>query len=147
MEERQVQVILALASGEIIYFELTQTGQLLEVEKKDIAGGVACIDVAPIPEGRQRSRFLAVGSHDSTVSNLACHASTLADDGRELSVCKLLLELAYRFSGGAYGCGAGAYPEPSSRGCDERAGCSSSTKCSRLAAPDRLDCGRHQRQG
>lgn len=62
-----MQVILALASGEIIYFELTQTGQLLEVEKKDIAGGVACIDVAPIPEGRQRSRFLAVGSHDSTV--------------------------------------------------------------------------------
>ncbi|CAL5225226.1 g8014 [Coccomyxa viridis] len=65
------QVILALANGEIIYFELTQTGQLLEVEKKDIAGGVACIDVAPIPEGRQRSRFLAVGSHDSTVRILS----------------------------------------------------------------------------
>ena len=65
-----MQVILALASGEIIYFELTQTGQLLEVEKKEIAGGVACIDVAPVPEGYQRSRFLAVGSHDSTVSGL-----------------------------------------------------------------------------
>ena len=67
---QQVQVVLALASGEIIYFELTQTGQLLEVEKKEIAGGVACIDVAPVPEGYQRSRFLAVGSHDSTVSRL-----------------------------------------------------------------------------
>ena len=69
-ELSDVQVILALASGEIIYFELTQTGQLLEVEKKEIAGGVACIDVAPVPEGYQRSRFLAVGSHDSTVSGL-----------------------------------------------------------------------------
>ncbi len=68
-----MQVILALANGEIIYFELTQTGQLLEVEKKDIAGGVACIDIAPIPEGRQRSRFLAVGSHDSTVSGSPSH--------------------------------------------------------------------------
>ena len=72
-----MQVILALASGEVIYFELTQTGQLLEVEKKDIAGGVACIDVAPIPEGRQRSRFLAVGSHDSTVSRLPSHLADL----------------------------------------------------------------------
>lgn len=72
-----MQVILALANGEIIYFELTQTGQLLEVEKKDIAGGVACIDIAPIPEGRQRSRFLAVGSHDSTVSDLPSHPACL----------------------------------------------------------------------
>ena len=85
-----MQVILALASGEIIYFELTQTGQLLEVEKKDIAGGVACIDVAPIPEGRQRSRFLAVGSHDSTVSNFACQASSPANNNGELGICERL---------------------------------------------------------
>ena len=86
-----MQVILALASGEIIYFELTQTGQMLEVEKKDIAGGVACIDVAPIPEGRQRSRFLAVGSHDSTVSNLARHPSSPANDNVELGICERLI--------------------------------------------------------
>ncbi len=28
---------------------------------------VACLDIAPIPDGRQRCRFLAVGCYDSTV--------------------------------------------------------------------------------
>lgn len=33
-------------------------GQLLEVDKKFMGTEVACLDIAPIPEGRQRSRFL-----------------------------------------------------------------------------------------
>ena len=61
------QVVIALSGGELIYFELSINGQLLEVDKKDLAGDVACLDVAPVPEGRQRSRFLAVASYDSTV--------------------------------------------------------------------------------
>ena len=61
------QAVIALSGGELIYFELGAAGQLLEVEKKDLAGDVACLDVAPVPEGRQRSRFLAVASYDSTV--------------------------------------------------------------------------------
>eukprot|EP00232_Nephroselmis_pyriformis_P023620 CAMPEP_0182873278 /NCGR_PEP_ID=MMETSP0034_2-20130328/12223_1 /TAXON_ID=156128 /ORGANISM="Nephroselmis pyriformis, Strain CCMP717" /LENGTH=801 /DNA_ID=CAMNT_0025005915 /DNA_START=153 /DNA_END=2554 /DNA_ORIENTATION=- len=66
------QVVIALSGGEIIYFELDQmTGQLMEIEKKDMAGDVACLDIAPVPEGRQRSRFLAVGSFDSTVRVLS----------------------------------------------------------------------------
>ena len=28
---------------------------------------VACLDIAPVPEGRARCRFLAVGCYDSTV--------------------------------------------------------------------------------
>ena len=32
------------------------------------AGDVACMDLGQVPAGRQRSRFLAVGSHDQTVS-------------------------------------------------------------------------------
>ena len=62
------QVVIALSGGELIYFELSIQGQLLEVDKKDLAGDVACLDVAPVPEGRQRSRFLAVASYDSTVT-------------------------------------------------------------------------------
>ena len=62
------QVVIALSGGELIYFELSINGQLLEVDKKDLAGDVACLDVAPVPEGRQRSRFLAVASYDSTVT-------------------------------------------------------------------------------
>ena len=42
-----------------------------ETDKKDMAGDVAAIDLAPVPEGRQRSRFLAVGSYDSTIRVLS----------------------------------------------------------------------------
>lgn len=61
------QVVIALSGGECIYFEQDQMGQLAETEKKEMSGDVACLDVGPVPEGRQRSRFLAVGSYDNTV--------------------------------------------------------------------------------
>jgi len=61
------QVIIALTGGELIYFELDMPGNLIEVEKKDLGIDVACLDIGPIPEGRQRSRFLAVGGWDNTV--------------------------------------------------------------------------------
>ena len=62
------QVVIALSGGECIYFEQDAMGQLVETEKKEMSGDVACLDVGPVPEGRQRSRFLAVGSYDNTVS-------------------------------------------------------------------------------
>jgi splicing factor 3B subunit 3 len=65
------QVIIALTGGEIIYFELDAPGNLIEVEKKDLAMEASCVDVGPIPEGRQRSRFLAVGGWDNTVRILS----------------------------------------------------------------------------
>jgi len=65
------QVILALSGGELVYFELDASGQLSEVDKKDMGQDVACLDLGPVPEGRQRSRFLAVGSYDNTVKLLS----------------------------------------------------------------------------
>eukprot|EP00891_Asterochloris_glomerata_P004111 jgi/Astpho2/4111/e_gw1.00063.10.1_t len=66
------QVVIALSGGEIIYFEMEfTTNQLMEVEKKDLSGDVACMDLGQVPTGRQRSRFLAVGSHDQTVRILS----------------------------------------------------------------------------
>ena len=62
------QVVISLSGGECIYFEQDTMGQLVETEKKEMSGDVACLDVGPVPEGRQRSRFLAVGSYDNTVS-------------------------------------------------------------------------------
>ena len=56
-----------MTGGEVLYFELNALGQLAETERKDMAGDVACLDIGPIPEGRQRARFLVVGSYDSTV--------------------------------------------------------------------------------
>lgn len=59
--------MIGLSGGEIIYFEMDPIGQLLETEKKDTSSEISCMDVAPIPEGKLRTRFLAVGSIDSTV--------------------------------------------------------------------------------
>ncbi|XP_022957076.1 spliceosome-associated protein 130 A-like [Cucurbita moschata] len=67
----RLQVVIALSGGELIYFEMDMTGQLIEVEKHEMSGDVACLDIAPVPEGRQRSRFLAVGSYDNTIRILS----------------------------------------------------------------------------
>lgn len=61
------QVVIAMTGGELVYFELAAAGTLLETEKKEVGGDIASLDVAPVPTGRQRSRFLAVGGFDSTV--------------------------------------------------------------------------------
>jgi splicing factor 3B subunit 3 len=67
------QVVISLSGGEVIYFEMDQQANLLEMEKKELTGDVACLDIGPIPEGRIRNRFLAVGGYDNTVRPLlAC---------------------------------------------------------------------------
>ncbi|KAJ6432741.1 hypothetical protein OIU84_019892 [Salix udensis] len=63
----RLTVVIALSGGELIYFEVDITGQLMEVEKHEMSGDVACLGIAPVLEGRQRSRFLAVGSYDNTI--------------------------------------------------------------------------------
>jgi len=65
------QVVLALSGGELVYFELDLGGQLTEVEKQELGQDVACVDLGPVPEGRQRSRWLAVGGYDNTVKLLS----------------------------------------------------------------------------
>lgn len=65
------QVIIALTGGELLYFELDAMGQLAETDKKEMGADVAALDVGPVPPGRQRSRFLAVGSYDSTIRVLS----------------------------------------------------------------------------
>ena len=59
--------MIALSGGELISFELSANGQLMELMKKDMPGDVACLDLLPVPEGRQRAKFLAVGAYDNTV--------------------------------------------------------------------------------
>eukprot|EP01047_Picozoa_sp_COSAG01_P019033 COSAG01_NODE_1046_length_11949_cov_4.662700_2_plen_984_part_00 len=67
------QVVIALTGGELLYFELDQvSGDLQEVERKETGHEIACVDVAPIPAGRLRQRFLAVGGGaDNTVRILS----------------------------------------------------------------------------
>lgn len=65
------QVALALSGGEVIYFELDLSGSLMESEKRDMQDDVTCMDIAPVPEGRQRCKFLVVGSSDNTLRVLS----------------------------------------------------------------------------
>jgi splicing factor 3B subunit 3 len=62
------QVIVALAGGEIIYFELDpMSGNLMESATREMGADVCCLDVGTIPKGRSRSLFAVVGCRDQTV--------------------------------------------------------------------------------
>ncbi|RUS26747.1 CPSF A subunit region-domain-containing protein [Jimgerdemannia flammicorona] len=66
------QVVIALTGGELVYFELDNAGQLNEhQERKEMNAGVTALSLGDVPEGRQRSRFLAVGCDDDTVRVLS----------------------------------------------------------------------------
>ena len=61
-------MIIALAGGEIIYFELDpMSGNLTESATRDIGADVCSLDVGMISKGRSRSLFAAVGCRDQTV--------------------------------------------------------------------------------
>ncbi|RKO91294.1 splicing factor 3B subunit 3-like protein [Blyttiomyces helicus] len=73
----QRQVIIALSGGELVYFELDTTGQLNEFQdRKEMPADVTSLSIGPIPEGRQRSRFLAVGCADNTVRMISLDPDT-----------------------------------------------------------------------
>eukprot|EP00958_Prasinococcus_capsulatus_P017369 scaffold1954_cov364-Prasinococcus_capsulatus_cf.AAC.4 len=66
------QVAIALTGGDLVYFELDNvTGQIAEIEKRELAGDIACLAVGEVPEGLQRSRFLAVGTYDQSITLLS----------------------------------------------------------------------------
>lgn len=53
------QVVAALSTNEIIYFELDMNGQLNEYqERKDMGSEVLTMSIADVPEGRQRTPYL-----------------------------------------------------------------------------------------
>lgn len=66
-----MQVVIALSGGQIIYFELNPSGQLLEVDKKEMSDEISCLGIAEVPEGRQRASFVVVGCYDNTVRILS----------------------------------------------------------------------------
>ncbi|KAJ6446550.1 splicing factor 3B subunit 3 [Purpureocillium lavendulum] len=71
------QVAVALSSGEIIYFEADEEGNLNEFEeRKAMSGTVTALSLGDVPEGRIRSSFLAVGCDDCTVRILSLDAGS-----------------------------------------------------------------------
>jgi splicing factor 3B subunit 3 len=53
------QVVIALSTAEIVYFELDEEGSLAEFQaKKSLPGNATAISIAEVPEGRKRTRYL-----------------------------------------------------------------------------------------
>jgi splicing factor 3B subunit 3 len=67
------QVLLVLNTNELVYFELKeQDGSLKEHSTtKKVPFAVSCVALGPVPEGRIRSKFLAIGTGDQTVRMLS----------------------------------------------------------------------------
>ena len=61
------KVLIALAGGEVVYFELdTMSGSLTEASTREMGAEVACLDVGTIAKSRSRSMFAAIGCRDQT---------------------------------------------------------------------------------
>lgn len=72
------QVIVALAGGALIYFELDPvSGVLIDKPPIDMGADVSCLDVGIVQSGRSRSMFAAVGFRDQTVRILSLEPGKL----------------------------------------------------------------------
>ncbi|CAD7967230.1 unnamed protein product [Amoebophrya sp. A25] len=65
------QVVIALAGGEILYFEIDENHTLNEVAKREMNYEVVSLSVQPVPAGRTRANFIAVGGVDNSVRILS----------------------------------------------------------------------------
>lgn len=72
------QVIVALAGGDLIYFELDPTtGVLVDKPPIDMGADVSCLDIGTLQAGRSRSMFAAVGFRDQSVKILSLEPNKL----------------------------------------------------------------------
>jgi splicing factor 3B subunit 3 len=71
------QIIIALDNGELILFEVNQaTSQLTEVGKLSSRRTVCALAIAPVPGGRRRAKFAAMGdARSNTVRMLSLETS------------------------------------------------------------------------
>ncbi|KAF9652978.1 hypothetical protein BDM02DRAFT_3160528 [Thelephora ganbajun] len=71
------QVVVALSSAELVYFELDLEGQLNEYQDRKAMGStVLALSIGEVPEGHQRTPFLAVGCEDQTVRIISLDPET-----------------------------------------------------------------------
>ncbi|KAF8907837.1 CPSF A subunit region-domain-containing protein [Gymnopilus junonius] len=74
------QVVVALSSAELVYFELDLDGQLNEYQDRKAMGStVLALSIGDVPEGRQRTPYLAVGCEDQTVRIISLDPETTLD--------------------------------------------------------------------
>lgn len=71
------QVVVALSSAELVYFELDMDGQLNEYQDRKAMGStVLALSIGEVPEGRQRTPFLvrhSVIPPNIAITNPRCH--------------------------------------------------------------------------
>ncbi|KDQ52575.1 hypothetical protein JAAARDRAFT_73058 [Jaapia argillacea MUCL 33604] len=71
------QVVVALSSAELVYFELDNGGKLNEYQERLALGSaVLTIGIGEVPEGHQRTPHLAVGCEDQTVRMISLDPET-----------------------------------------------------------------------
>ena len=72
----QQQVVVSLTGGELYYFQLDPNSNLLvEMGKKEMGFEISCLDISPIPSGRQLANFLAVGDWENTIRILSLESN------------------------------------------------------------------------
>jgi len=69
------QLCLALNGGELVYFELDNYSNLVEVTKQELGVEVTALALEPLPLDRVQSKFLAVGCLDGSVRLMSLSAS------------------------------------------------------------------------
>ena len=60
------QMVIGLAGGDIIYYELDHTGNLSDVAQVSLDSEVVSFDFSPVEKSRVRSNFLAAALTDFT---------------------------------------------------------------------------------
>ncbi len=79
------QAILVLTGAETVFFELNAAGSLCEVKKCSAGGEICVVDLAPVPNGRQRAPFAAIGALEGGVWVIRIVSADGADPGMTVS--------------------------------------------------------------
>eukprot|EP01028_Stygiella_incarcerata_P012604 TRINITY_DN7926_c0_g1_i1.p1 TRINITY_DN7926_c0_g1~~TRINITY_DN7926_c0_g1_i1.p1 ORF type:complete len:1261 (+),score=358.49 TRINITY_DN7926_c0_g1_i1:117-3785(+) len=58
---RHRQVVVGLEGGEIVYFELDESGALVEKQHTDVGSEIGALGFGPLLEGMQRTKYLSIG--------------------------------------------------------------------------------------
>ncbi|KAH9441381.1 hypothetical protein Pst134EB_030047 [Puccinia striiformis f. sp. tritici] len=74
------QVVVGLSGGELIYFELDLEGQLNEYqEQKEMGSTITSLSLSEVPQGRQRTPFLAIGLENLTVQIISLDPNSVLE--------------------------------------------------------------------
>jgi splicing factor 3B subunit 3 len=98
------QIALALTGGTLVYLEMDETGSFHEVSRINLNESVVCLGLEKIPEGRQRTSYLAVGTNAERVGLYALDVSRMLKlvSSRHLQAMPHSVCLAKLASGSAY---------------------------------------------